>query len=139
MRYRLATTADAAVLARMNQRLIQDERHRNAMNLEQLKERMCGWLVGEYQAMIFEDGAGIAGYGLYRCEPEYVYLRQFYVERDRRRQGIGRAAIAWLMEHAWKDARRVRLEVLVENHEAISFWRAAGFGEYCLTMERLRL
>ena len=136
MRYRLATTADAAVLAKMNQRLIQDEHHRNSMTLEQLEERMRGWLGGEYQAMIFEDEAGIAGYGLYRQEPEHVYLRQFYVERNRRRQGIGRVAIAWLMEHAWKEVKRVRLEVLVENRAGAAFWRAVGFGEYCVTMER---
>ena len=97
---------------------------------------MQSWLGGEYQAIIFEDDAGIAGYSLYRQEPEHIYLRQFYVERNRRRQRIGRTAIAWLMENAWKKAKRVRLEVLIANYEGAAFWRAVGFGEYCVTMER---
>jgi GNAT superfamily N-acetyltransferase len=64
--------------------------------------------------VLFEEAGQPAGYALYRRDPEYVYLRQFYVCPDRRRQGIGRAAIAWLRQHAW-DGRRVRVEVLVSR------------------------
>ena len=38
-------------------------------------------------------------------------------------------------EHAWADAPRVRIDVLVGNAGAIAFWRAVGFRDYCLTME----
>ncbi|HVK01950.1 MAG TPA: GNAT family N-acetyltransferase, partial [Armatimonadaceae bacterium] len=76
-----------------------------------------------------------AGYALYRREPKFVYLRQHFVRAEHRRTGIARDALAWLREHDWADAPRVRIDVLVGNSGAIAFWRAAGFRDYCLTME----
>jgi hypothetical protein len=73
MQYRFATPEDAALLAPLNQQLIRDEGHRNAMNLAQLAERMRGWLRGDYQAVLFEEGASPIGYALFRRESEYVY------------------------------------------------------------------
>ena len=77
-------------------------------------------------------------YVLWRRDPDYadVFVRQFFVERDWRRQGIGRSAIEWLLENRWQNAPRVRLEVLTGNVEAIEFWRAVGFSAYAITMER---
>lgn len=96
---------------------------------------MRGFLAGEYSAYLFEDDGGVVGYALFRWEPDHVYLRQFYVERDRRRGGIGRAAMGWLRANAWKDSPRLRLEVLCHNTAAIAFYRSLGFMDYCLTME----
>ena len=136
MKYRHATTADAALLATMNQRLIRDEGHRNPMSVAQLQLRMANWLAERYRAVLFEDAAGPAGYALYRLDEDAVYIRQFFVEPDRRRRGVGRAAFGWLLEHEWHDAARLRLDVLVGNLGAIGFWRSVGFADYCLTMER---
>jgi GNAT superfamily N-acetyltransferase len=136
MNYRFAAAADGAILAAMNQQLIRDEGHRNAMTVAELEERMRGWLAGEYRVVIFEQGGQPAGYALFRDEPEFVYLRQFFVCRDLRRQGIGRAAMDWLLANVWHDASRVRLDVLVGNTSGIAFWRALGFRDYALTMER---
>ena len=136
MQYRQATGDDALLLAQMNHRLIRDEGHRNPMSDAQLLTRMHAWLAGEYEAVVFEDDAGSAGYALFRSEPDYVSIRQFFVERPRRRQGIGRAAIEHLAKHFWKDSPRVRLDVLTNNAGAIEFWRSVGFAEYCITMER---
>jgi ribosomal protein S18 acetylase RimI-like enzyme len=135
MNYRSATSSDASLLAAMNQHLIRDEHHRNPMNLGELEQRMAGWLQGEYRAVVFEREDEPAGYALFRVEPDYVYLRQFFVKPDMRRQGIGRAAIDWLVKNVWNEIRRVRLEVLVENKSAIEFWRAIGFRDYAVTME----
>jgi hypothetical protein len=55
MRYRLATAADVAALAKMNQRLIRDEGHRNRMTFSELEARMQQWLAGEYQAVVFDN------------------------------------------------------------------------------------
>jgi GNAT superfamily N-acetyltransferase len=136
MQYRQAKAPDAALLGEMNHRLICDEGHRNPMTLGELARRMAEWLAAEYQAVLFEDDAGVAGYALFRREPEHIYLRQFYMEPQRRRQGIGRAAIAYLLKHHWQDRARVRVDVLSGNAAAIAFWRTVGFADYCLTLER---
>jgi GNAT superfamily N-acetyltransferase len=138
MRYRLATVDDAWPLARMNWRLIRDEGHRNAMSEHELHARMKQWLAGEYDAVVFEDEAGSAGYALYRRDDEYLYVRHFFVAAARRRQGIGRAAVEHLVQNFWTDRVRVRIEVLSNNAAGIAFWRSVGFVDYCLTMERAR-
>lgn len=134
--YHFATKRDCPRLAVLNRRLIEDEQHRNTMTLAELEQRMAGWLEGDYRAVIFSRAGTVLGYALYRREPEWFYLRQFFVDRDYRRQGIGRTAIKWLMENAWQGGRRVRIEVLVDNNRGISFWHAVGFTEYSLTLER---
>jgi GNAT superfamily N-acetyltransferase len=133
--YRRATPADAGLLASLNWQLIRDEGHRNSMSGAELEGRMAGWLTGEYEAVLFENAGQALGYALFRREPEHVYVRQFFVRTESRRQGVGRDAFAWLVEHAWKG-QRVRLDVLIGNSTGIAFWRALGFQDYCLTMER---
>lgn len=136
MNYRLATETDCPVLAQMNRELIQDEGHRNRMTVPELQRRMLNWLkTGEYQAVLFECNGQADGYALFRREKEFIYLRQFFVRRQRRRNGIGKAAIAWLRTNLWKESQRVRLDVLVGNHVGREFWRSVGFHDYCLTME----
>ena len=134
MEFRTATVADAVALARMNWQLIRDEGHRNEMSLTELEARMAGWLEGEYTAVVFAESGQLVGYALYRQEPEHVYLRQFFVEPEYRRRGLGRAAIEWLHENAWNGGR-VRLDVLVGNAVGLAFWRAVGFRDYCLILE----
>jgi ribosomal protein S18 acetylase RimI-like enzyme len=121
----------------MNRQLILDEGHRNrAMSLEQLAERMRGFLNGAYEAVLFEEDGRALGYALFRMEPEHVYLRQFFIRAELRRRGLGREAMQWLMRHHWGGRSRVRLEVLVGNTAGIAFWRACGFRDYCVTMEQ---
>jgi GNAT superfamily N-acetyltransferase len=134
MQYRLATENDVATLAAMNLDLIQDEGHRNPMSLIELERRMAGWLKGEYTAVLFEESGEKTGYALFRREPDYIYLRQFFVRKECRRHGIGRAAIDWLREHYWRG-ERVRVEVLIQNVAGVEFWRSVGFADYCLSLE----
>jgi len=135
MHYRLATTADIAALAQMNQGLIRDEGHRNQMTIEQLAQRMSEFIAIGYHGVIFEADELSVGYALFRREPEWVYLRQFYVTPELRRRGIGSNALKWLRTNIWSDCPRVRIDVLVGNSAGIEFWRAVGFSDYCLTME----
>ncbi len=135
LEYRFATQEDVPLLAEMNQQLIRDEGHRNKMTLPQLKERMSGWLQGEYTTVIFSDGPEAVGYALYRKDAEWIYLRQLFVKAEMRREGIGREAMSWLKKNAWKETKIIRVEVLVGNPEGISFWKAVGFKDYCITME----
>ena len=132
---RVASASDAAPLAAMNQRLIEDEGHRNPMSLGQLTQRMTAWLEGEYQAILFSTENKTVGYALFKEDPDSIYLRQLYVEREFRRNGIGTATINWLKTNTWQDNKRVRLDVLVKNTRGIAFWRSVGFKDYCITME----
>src|SRR2546426_12113259 len=96
MTFRQATTDDCALLAELNRQLIQDEGHRNRMTVPELEHRMRGWLSGEYRAVIYQEGGEVVGYGLFREQPEEIYLRQLFVVRHRRRQGLGRRAVQLL-------------------------------------------
>jgi GNAT superfamily N-acetyltransferase len=136
VRYRAATSLDAGILAPMNAQLIRDEGHRNSMTMPQLTERMSEWLKTEYRAFLFELEGKTIGYALYRVDPEYVYLRQLFVQPEMRRRGIARRALEWLRHNAWGVRARARIDVLVGNPSAIEFWRSVGFTDYCLTMER---
>jgi predicted acetyltransferase len=137
--FRRATLEDCTWLAELNHQLIRDEGHRNQMTVPELEQRMRGWLASEYAAVLFESDAEIVAYALYRERPEEIYLRQLFVARNRRRQGIGRAAFEILRSKIWPQDRRLTVDVLVQNTAAIAFWRAVGYQDYCLTLEILSL
>lgn len=134
--YRFATEADLDLLAQWNHQLIRDEGHRNRMTVPELRQRMRGWLAGDYTAVLFEEGEAVA-YAVYRESPDEVYLRQFFVSRDRRRTGVGRRAIGILRQEIWPSSKRLTLEVLCQNTTGLRFWRAMGYKDYCLTLEIL--
>jgi GNAT superfamily N-acetyltransferase len=135
MTFRPATLDDCPLLAELNHELIRDEGHRNPMTVPELEQRMRGWLSGEYRAVIFEDGGEVVAYGLYREQPEEIYLRQLFVVRHRRRQGIGRRAVGILRAQVWPKARRLTVDVLVANQGGIAFWRSVGYTDYALSLE----
>lgn len=137
MTSRRATLDDCALLAKLNHELIRDEGHRNRMTIPELEQRMRGWLASEYAAVIFGDGEEVVAYALYREQLEEIYLRQLFVVRNRRRQGIGRTAFGILRSRIWPADKRLTVEVLVQNTAAIAFWRAVGYKDYSLTLERL--
>jgi ribosomal protein S18 acetylase RimI-like enzyme len=133
---RPATQADLSLLAEWNRQLIEDEQHRNRhLTLAQLEARMRGFLAGEYRAAVFELANQPVGYALFRPDGEGVYLRQLFIRRECRRQGIGRRAVALLREQVWPPDRRISVEVLRHNQASLSFWRAVGFADYSLTLE----
>lgn len=135
---RLATVNDLALLGEWNHQLIEDEGHRNRMTVGQLEERMRGWLDGEYTATVFELDDQPVGYALWSERVTEVYLRQFFIRRESRRQGIGRAAMRLLFDETWPRDKRLIVEVLCRNEPAVAFWRSVGYQDYCLTLEILR-
>lgn len=136
MRIRKAEIADVDVLVEMNHQLIRDEGSRNPMGGEELCARMRGWLAnGEYEAHLFQIGESLIGYSLHRQADDHIYLRQFFIRREHRSQGLGRTAFEWLAENVWRGSR-LRLDVLVQNQAGLAFWKKVGFSEYCITMER---
>jgi predicted acetyltransferase len=138
MEFRRATLNDCALRAELNYQLLHDEGHRNKkMSIPELEQRIRGWLASEYAAVIFEDDGGVIAYALYREQPEEIYLRQLFVVRNQRRTGIGRKAVEILRTKIWPKNKRLTVDVLVHNPAAITFWRAVGYKDYCLTLEIL--
>jgi predicted acetyltransferase len=105
------------------------------MTVPELEKRMKEWLAGEYAAVIFEAEKMVVAYALFREQPSEIYLRQLFVVRERRRQGIGRAAMGILHSHVWPKTKRLTVEVLTSNAGAVAFWRAAGYTDYSLMLE----
>jgi predicted acetyltransferase len=135
MTFRPATLDDCPLLATMNQQLIQDEGHRNRMTVPELEQRMREWLGSEYRAIIYEESGEVVAYALFREQPQEIYLRQLFVVRHRRRQGLGRHAVEILRSEIWPKTKRLTVDVLLANKAAVAFWRAMGYTDYSLTLE----
>ena len=135
MNYRFATEDDLDLLAEWNHQLIRDEGHRNSMTILQLRERMQDWLAGASKALLFYKTSDPGAYAVYREDAKEVYLRQFFVIRSARHQGIGREAVNVLQKHIWPPDKRLLVEVLTANVSAVAFWRSVGYSDYCLTLE----
>lgn len=136
--YRPATLRDVPLLARLNRELVEDEGARTRLALDGLEARMRGWLRGQYAATLFESGGEPIAYALYRKTGGGTHIRQFFVARHARRQGIGRRAIELLLERVLASEPTIELGVLAHNRSALHFWKAVGFSEYVITLEKLR-
>ncbi len=134
---REATHSDINQLAQWNHQLIRDEGHRNRMTVPQLVERMRGWLEQDYRAIVFELAGTPVAYALFREQPDEIYPRQLFVVRERRRQGIGKQAIELLRTKVWPTNKRLTVQVLTANTNAVAFWRSVGYVDYSMTLEIL--
>ncbi|HOQ76483.1 MAG TPA: GNAT family N-acetyltransferase [Thermoclostridium sp.] len=132
LKIRVCTDDDLDMLAVLNKQLIEDEMHDNKMNVEQLRERMKGFIHTDYKAYIFEDGSRTIGYALIDHSRKPLYLRQFFICRDVRRKGYGRVALNKLLDFINADV--IDLEVLSWNTGGIGFWRAMGFKDRSIYM-----
>jgi predicted acetyltransferase len=137
MAFRWATLHDCALLAELNHQLIRDEGHRNSMTISELTRRMKSWLAGDYAAVLFENDGAVVAYAVYAEQPEKIYLRQLFVVRNRRRQGMGRQVMEILRSKIWPKNKRLTVEVLASNTPATAFWRAMGYRDYSLMLEIL--
>ena len=123
---RPATVADAGDLAVMNKQLIEDEKHDNPMTMPELKERMAGFLSGDYNALFcVDENAAILGYALINNNVKPTYLRQFFICRDQRRKGYGRQFFHKLLEYLNTDT--IDIEVMVWNETGKAFWESLNF------------
>lgn len=139
MNYRFAAIDDCPLLGQLNFQLIHDEGHRNPMSPPELAARMERWLTsGEYKAVIFQKSGETVAYASFRQEDnQTIYLRQFFVHRERRCCGIGRQAISLLLNEILPKRARLTLEVLSVNPVGIEFWRSLGFISYAVVLEKL--
>ena len=131
---RLATTADAAAIARIYNDGIDDRvatfetRHRTPSDIER-------WFDGRHPIVVVEadgDILGFASTSTYRSRDCYAGIAEFsvYVDRSARGRGAGRAAMEALIVEArragfWKLVSRV----FVENDASRSLLQKVGFRE----------
>ncbi|RJX37637.1 GNAT family N-acetyltransferase [Paenibacillus pinisoli] len=142
MSYRLAHEMDIPLLAGMNLQLIQDEGSANSMNLEQLSERMAGFLKSEWQAVILLSEEETIGYALYQerqqpFQPERVeiYIRQYFIVRNYRQKGMGRRGMSLLKEELFPKRSSLTIDVLHHNEVGHAFWSSLGFRPYSIQMK----
>ena len=135
MEYHIANESDLDILAEWNHQLIRDEGHRNQMTVSQLRDRMRQWLAGDYTAVMFSKDNESVAYALFRESEDEIYLRQLFVKRENRNQGIGKEAVRILKEEIWTKSKRLTVDVLSGNKAAIAFWHSVGYKDYCLTLE----
>ena len=140
---RLATLRDVDLLAVWNKELIDDEKSRNPMNLQQLRERMTGFLKTDWRAVILSVDGEEAGYILFKeSRDDYfpkqptVYIRQYFIDRNKRGKGIGETTFNLIARKHFPEDSDLSLEVLETNPRGYHFWAKIGFKPYCMTMKR---
>lgn len=118
--------ADLDAIARMNIELRADEQIDNFMTDDQVKDRMREFLSGQaYKVHVFEVNDRIIGYSVVDVTKTPPYMRQFFIARDSRRSGHGRAFFRLLARALGADS--IDVEVLVWNKGALEFYKHLGF------------
>lgn len=131
-----AKDAEIDLLVQLNRQLDEDEPHPYPLPLPALTERMARWIRGgEYEVLLFRSGDQLIGYAVWRADEFGTDLRHFYICRDRRRQGWGRAAIRLLWRDVFPKDRPVNIDAVIGNKRAIAFWRSVGFQDISIGME----
>ncbi len=131
-----AKDTDVDLLAQLNRQLDEDEPHPSPLPPSALTERMRRWIGnGEYEVLLFRSGDQLIGYAVWRAEEFGSYLRHFFICRDRRGQGWGRAAVQLLCRDVFPKDRPVNLDAVVGNEKSLAFWRAVGFQDFSIGMQ----
>lgn len=118
---------DIEELASMNKQLIDAEKSNNQMSISELRDRMVGFLAGEYEAFFFMESDAVIGYALVKGSVSPLYLRQFFIKEEYRRKHYGTVAFQELLQHLGVES--IELEVLPWNERGIRFWSSLGFKE----------
>lgn len=86
------------------------------------------WSEPERLPFLIEDGEEVVGLCLVRVRDGGWSIAEFYVVPDRRRGGVGRAAVAAIAGLA-RSAGAAHLEAKVhpDNQQALPFWLSVGF------------
>lgn len=136
MHIRKCGIEDSETLALLNKQLIDDEKSDNPMSVAELTERMKGFLSKEYSAYFFEAEDSVLGYALVKTDCKPLYLRQFFIARQYRRQRLGTEAFYALMDFLGADT--IDVEVLSHNKAGNRFWENLGFQEISRYMRKSR-
>ena len=92
---------------------------------------MARWIAeGEYEVLLFRSGDQLIGYAVWRADEHGTYLRHFFICRDQRRQGWGRAAMQLLCREVFPKDRPVNIDAAIGNtgrHRVLARDRLSGF------------
>jgi GNAT superfamily N-acetyltransferase len=72
----------------------------------------------------------------YFPERKEVYIRQYFIRREARGQGIGRQAFEMIVGEWLPREAALTLEVLAGNEAGLKFWERVGFAAYSIAMRR---
>jgi len=136
MTYREDKVTDLDLLTAWNHQLIADEGADNPMAFTELRERISDWLNSAVlQAIVFSIDDEDIAYALFQETDDAIHLRQFFVARDHRRKGHGRAAMQILKTEVWPANKPLTVGVLTQNTDAYTFWREMGYEATIIKME----
>lgn len=78
--------------------------------------------------LVADDGKTLGGvaYATASEDGKTVTLKRLYVRPAFQRSGIGTALLSEI-EESFPGAERLRIEVVVDNHQAVAFYKASGF------------
>lgn len=128
MTRRLATPADAAALAALiNDAFLVEaffkigDRTDEPDILEHMKK-------GEF--LVIDDAQGLVGCVYVAIEGERAYLGMLSVDRSSRRQGYGRALVAWAEAHVQaRGCRFMDMHIVDLREELFPYYRTLGYVE----------
>jgi len=127
--------SDIRQLAELNQQLIEDEKSDNPMTFEELEERMTDFISADYNAYFYRDKDNVVAYALVRITSQPMYLRHFFVCREYRRNGCGKAFFGDLLKEL--GVKTIDIEVFSWNETGRKFWESLGFLPRCIYMRYL--
>lgn len=124
-----ASLDDCPALAVMNRQLIDDEGNGNTMAVSELECRMRDWFQkGIYTGYLFKRNGETIGYAL--VDPSDMWMRHFFICRECRRKGYGRAAVGLLFEQL--GVEEIGLSCLMYNSPGLAFWRSFDHEAYSI-------
>ncbi len=132
MRIVRCSIEDISSLALTNKHLIEDEGSDNPMSVEELEDRMRGFLSSDYNAYYFIEDEITIGYALIKHTSSPLYLRQFYIDREYRRKHYGKQAFYMLLD--FLNTTEIDVDVLMDNEVGLKFWRSLGFKAKYISM-----
>ena len=134
MRTRRATSVDAAAIARIYNEGI-DDRTATFDTEPRTTADILEWLEAGHPLVVAEEDGKVAAWAVshpYSTRPVYAGVGDYsvYVARDRRGGGLGRAALAALIEEC--DARgywKLLSRIFPQNEASLALARSLGFRE----------
>lgn len=141
LRLQRATISDIPVLAVMNKQLIEDEQSANPMGIKELEGRMQEFFDADWKVDFIMCEEERIGYALYQYreasvhrEKKQVYVRQYFIGREHRNRGYGKAGVELLIKCRFQGVQSIEIDVLETNPEGKRFWDKAGFKPYFTNM-----